>query len=126
MSALDSGVDLECEDMNLNDVLGRVISTFAGVAAAKTQTLSFALDAELPLVCADEHYLHQALQCLVENAIIYTPAGARLPYAQPPLTTPRSSKWQTPGLASPRSTSNTLSLLIYSFSSRIKIGLKIS
>ena len=78
MSSLDSGVDLECDVLNLHDILNTVRSTFLDTPAAREHTLVFEPDSEPPPVCADEHYLLQALHCLVENAILYTPAGGTI------------------------------------------------
>ena len=75
------------EPLALTEIVAGVVE---GKRAAATQagiTLETRLEPRLPLVSGDRYHLQQAVECLVENALKFTPGGGRVEvqvYASPP------------------------------------------
>lgn len=79
LSRLERGVaPFEPEPLDLNGVVGEVVTRHAKWAAADGVDLSFEPQTDLPTVTADPRQIQRAVSNLVVNAIHYTPAGGRV------------------------------------------------
>jgi len=76
LASLDSGtLAIECEPVDLNDVLSDLLWTFRKLAAAKGLALVLDVPADLPALLGDRQQLRMALSQLLDNARRYTDAG---------------------------------------------------
>lgn len=64
--------------INLADVLSAVIETQRAKALQAEVKLVVDIASELPLVAGHPYYLQPALECLIENALKFTPAGGQV------------------------------------------------
>ena len=79
LSRLERGVArFEPEPLDLNEVVGEVVTRHAKRAAAKGVSLSYKPQPDLPSVTADRSQIQRAVSNLVTNAINYTPAGGQV------------------------------------------------
>lgn len=66
------------EPMTINDVVRSVVETHRQEAAQVGVSLTYDLAADLPLISGDPGYLRQAVECLVENGVKFTPSGGQV------------------------------------------------
>ncbi len=80
MAALDSGQAVTAwEPVSLSTVIGNAVTRYQSRAEASGLTLvAKPLPPDLPVAKGDQARLTQALEEIVENAIIFTPAGGRV------------------------------------------------
>jgi CheY-like chemotaxis protein len=64
--------------LTLNPLVERVVADRAEAAAEGELELSVSLASDLPVISGDTYHLQLALDCLVENALKFTPAGGRV------------------------------------------------
>jgi two-component system phosphate regulon sensor histidine kinase PhoR len=76
LSALESGTDIEKEEIDLEDLCHRVATQVEPLRAEKRHELSFRTEA--PTLYADPKRIEQVLFNLVENAIKYVPPGGHI------------------------------------------------
>jgi two-component system, OmpR family, phosphate regulon sensor histidine kinase PhoR len=76
LSALESGADVEKEEIDLVELCHRVAAQVEPLRAEKRHDLSFRT--ETPTLFADPKRIEQVLFNLVENAIKYVPPGGRI------------------------------------------------
>jgi signal transduction histidine kinase len=62
----------------MQDLFAGVASDLRGKVDRKGQRVEWTVDPDLPLVAADRQQLHDAVRNIVENAIIYSPAGGAI------------------------------------------------
>jgi PAS domain S-box-containing protein len=78
MSRLDNVQEYNFKDVNLNQVIEFVETLSRARVEKEGIQLIVDLDADLPIVRADDVQMHQALNNLVENAQHYTPDGGTI------------------------------------------------
>jgi two-component system phosphate regulon sensor histidine kinase PhoR len=76
LSSLESGADIEQEQVSLPDLTARVLSQLDTFRAAKGHEITSHV--ETPTLCADPKRVEQVLFNLVENAIKYVPTGGHI------------------------------------------------
>jgi len=82
LSDLESGkIQLAKENVEVEDLIGRVLEIFQDQARKKRLDLSHAIAHGLPAVVGDPDRLQQLLINLIDNAIKYTPTGGRVKVA---------------------------------------------
>ena len=62
----------------LNEIIAGVVTSQRAAATSAGITLEPRLEPCLPLVSGDPYHLQQAVECLVENALKFTPSGGRV------------------------------------------------
>ena len=70
----------------LNELVAEVVKERRTAATKVGLTLEVHLDPDVPFVLGDPYHLHPAVDCLIENALKFTPAGGRVEvrvYAEP-------------------------------------------
>jgi len=76
LSKLEGTTDsLECEKVNLNDLIENIIKIFEHRLNEKNLALKFNADDNLPIISADPFKLEQVFINLIDNAIKYTEKG---------------------------------------------------
>ncbi|MGZ3737662.1 MAG: histidine kinase dimerization/phospho-acceptor domain-containing protein, partial [Bdellovibrionota bacterium] len=76
LSSLESGADIEREQIQLADLTARVLGQLDSLRAAKGHEITTTV--ETPTLLADPKRVEQVLFNLVENAIKYVPAGGKI------------------------------------------------
>ena len=76
LSSLESGVDLDRQEIRLADLTARVVAAAEPLRAARNHEIS--VDVRTPLLTADTKRVEQVLQNLVENALKYVPPGGKV------------------------------------------------
>jgi two-component system phosphate regulon sensor histidine kinase PhoR len=76
LSSLESGADLEREQVQLGDLTARVLGQLDQLRAAKKHEITVAIG--VPVLFADPKRVEQVVYNLVENAIKYVPAGGHV------------------------------------------------
>ena len=71
----DTSDSLECEKVNLNDLIENIIKIFEHRLDEKNLVLKFNADDNLPIIKADPFKLEQVFINLIDNAIKYTEKG---------------------------------------------------
>jgi len=72
--------------VSLADVAAEVVNARLNAATQAGLTLETRIDSDVPLISGNPHQLYSAMDCLVENAIKFTPFGGRVTvevYAEP-------------------------------------------
>lgn len=77
LSALESGVEIERQDIKLEEFTARVLAQLEGQRLAKRHKITTKI-AGVTTLCADPKRLEQVLVNLVENSIKYMPAGGEI------------------------------------------------
>ncbi len=72
MSRLDTMVELDLGIINLNTLVGNVLTEHSNLQASKQQNVEFTTDADLPTFEGNEEYLSLAVGNVVLNALHYT------------------------------------------------------
>ena len=72
MARIESGIDLEYEDVMLSKVVNEIVENFDYQVTEKEMQVELAFSPNLPRVPADESRLRQILSNLISNAIKYT------------------------------------------------------
>ena len=78
LAALDSGLPLELEPLDLNELADQLVARCQATQAAQGLTFQLDLDASLPPFPADFHRLQEALDQLLDNAVRYSPPGSTI------------------------------------------------
>ena len=80
MTTLDSGEAIsDWEPIHLSTVIGNVVTRFQSQAQTAALTLTIRpIPSDLPMLKGDSARLTQALGELVENAVLFTPAGGQV------------------------------------------------
>jgi two-component system OmpR family sensor kinase len=78
MVRLDSGVDLDLVDLNLDNVIQDLVRELHPAFQAKDLSLRLELADSLPLIEADKYQIGKALEKLVRNAIDHSPVGQEI------------------------------------------------
>jgi two-component system phosphate regulon sensor histidine kinase PhoR len=79
LSRIETGkAELRREPVNLNQLVGEVITQLSPQAERQKLAVETKLDARLPAVLADRDRVRQVISNLVHNAIKFTPAGGRI------------------------------------------------
>ena len=68
----------QLNSVSLSALVAEVATLLWPRITENNQTLSLYADPESPMVLADANHLRQAVICLVENAVKFTPAGGRI------------------------------------------------
>lgn len=76
LSSLESGVDLDRQEIKLEDLSARVIAGVEPLRKEKNHEIK--VEVHTPLLSADPKRVEQVLQNLLENAIKYVPAGGKI------------------------------------------------
>ncbi len=76
LSSLESGVELEQEEIRLEDLTNRVLAQVENQRAAKQHQIISTVST--PLLCADPKRIEQVMVNLIENSIKYVPAGGKI------------------------------------------------
>ncbi|HEY8278326.1 MAG TPA: ATP-binding protein [Bdellovibrionota bacterium] len=76
LSSLESGAEIEREQVQLAELTSRVLGQLESVRAAKRHEISVKIGT--PVLCADPKRVEQVLYNLVENAIKYVPAEGKI------------------------------------------------
>lgn len=69
---------MELLPVSLGQVVADVILDRWAIAAAAGVALEIDKEPDLPLIAGDSQHLYQAVDCVVENAIKFTPAGGKV------------------------------------------------
>lgn len=78
LGRIEAGLGLELEEIQVADLVQKVISTFRPQAVNKKVALDVRLDEGLVPIRADPTLLRQAVANLLDNAIKYTPGGGEI------------------------------------------------
>ena len=78
LAALDSGLPLDLEPLDLNELAGQLVARAQASQAAQGFTFQLDLDASLPPLTADFHRLQEALEQLLDNAVRYSPPASTI------------------------------------------------
>jgi two-component system phosphate regulon sensor histidine kinase PhoR len=76
ISALESGTELEREEVDLEDITARAVTQLDPARAAKRQKLDVKVEA--PVLWADGNRIEQVIFNLLENGIKYVPTGGEI------------------------------------------------
>jgi two-component system phosphate regulon sensor histidine kinase PhoR len=76
LSSLESGAEIEREQVALEELTARVLGQLETLRAAKKHDIT--VNVGTPQLCADPKRVEQVLYNLVENAIKYVPAGGHI------------------------------------------------
>jgi len=71
-------LSLQLELVDLSDMLRQETDIVRSRAVARSVSLAFELDPNLPPVAADTERVHQILENLLDNAVKYTPSGGSI------------------------------------------------
>jgi signal transduction histidine kinase len=74
MVRVDTLVALNMETVNFTPLIGQVVGSYLSAAASRNQSLTLMPSAQSLMIRCSPHELAGALQNLVKNALIYTPA----------------------------------------------------
>ena len=81
LAALDSGLPLELEPLDLNELADQLVARVQASQAARGLTFRLDLDSSLPTFPADFHRLQEALDQLLDNAVRFSPPGSTIAVA---------------------------------------------
>lgn len=75
ISRLDSGEPLRLSPIKMNDLVQVVAQTMQPAFLEKQLTMSLNLEEPIPIIEGDMDYLKEAIACLLDNALRFTPPG---------------------------------------------------
>lgn len=78
MLRLDTGLEFDFEDGDVNEIVEEVLAQCASSAHHKNQTLELIKEIESGIITLDRRYLKRALHDVVVNAIAYTPEAGHI------------------------------------------------
>ncbi|MBZ0309990.1 MAG: PAS domain S-box protein [Anaerolineae bacterium] len=75
---LDNEYDYQLKPLEVRQILRTLEKRFAGMAIARSISLTSSVPDNLPMISADSEKITQALAALIQNAMNYTPSGGNI------------------------------------------------